>query len=151
MTQQVYIHQKDFNNIFTIQIALKIELEQVKDISHWPFCEFCPRIEFKRLWNFKLMAKLSETFMWCWKGPWEYKRIFRLYLHRYFRIRPRMSSNFSFAIFPKVYLTFQHNITPFSQSIDRRRPPGEAQGNFYKPGGTYSSLEKMKKEKASQK
>ena len=40
-----------------------------------------------------------------------------------------MSSNFSFAIFPKLYLTFQHNITPFSQSIDRRRPPGEAQGN----------------------
>ena len=37
----------------------------------------------------------------------------RLYLNRYFRIWPRMPSNFILKIFPKVYHTFGHTRTFF--------------------------------------
>ena len=79
-----------------------------------------------------MTVKVSETFMFCLTSSLEYIKTIRLYLNRYFRIRPGMSSNFIFKIFPKVYHTFGHTRTSIYRPTDKWRPLEEPQGFFNK-------------------
>ena len=62
-------------------------------------------------------------------GPSEYIKIIKLYLKRYFLIRPRRPSDFIFTIFSKVYHTFGHTRTSFAGLTDNPRLSGEPEGN----------------------
>ena len=62
------------------------------------------------------------------RGLSEYIKIIKLYLKRYFRIRPRKPSNFIFTIFSKVYHTFGHTRTYFVAINNKPRPPGAGMG-----------------------
>ena len=46
-------------------------LEPRKKLTpHWPFGEFCPKIEIKSLQKFQMTIKIPETFMECLTRPW---------------------------------------------------------------------------------
>ena len=50
------------------RLPFKFFWSEKKVISLWPFCEFCPKIEFQRFWKFKITQKIPETCMLCWIG-----------------------------------------------------------------------------------
>ena len=114
--------------LFFKRFPVSLDWTEKKIFSHWPFCEFRPKIEFKQLKKFEMTVKVSETFMLCWTSSLEYIKTIRLNLNRYFRIQPPIPSNFMFKIFPKVYHTFGHTRTSNYRPTDKRRPPGEPQG-----------------------
>ena len=91
---------------------------------------FAQKIEFKGSKNFKMTVKIPETFIKCWTGSWDYIKTIRLYSNRYTRILQRMPSNIVLKIFPNIYHTFGHTRATFIPFTEKRRPPGQPQGNF---------------------
>ena len=118
-----------FTTFIFQRFPVSLDWTEKKIFSHWPFCEFRPKIEFKQLKKFEMTVKVSETFMLCWTSSLEYIKTIRLNLNRYFQIQPPIPSNFIFKIFPKVYHTFGHTKTSFSRPTDKRRPVIKSQRN----------------------
>ena len=51
--------------LFFKRFPVSLDWTEKKIFSHWPFCEFRPKIEFKQLKKFEMTVKVSETFMLC--------------------------------------------------------------------------------------
>ena len=57
--------KKTFTTYVLYRFSSKFCQTEKKFIFHWPFCEFRPKIEFKRLNKFRMTVKIPETF---WLG-----------------------------------------------------------------------------------
>ena len=81
----------------------------------------------------KMTVKFSENFMLFWRGPWEYVKIIKFYINRYFRVRPWTPPNFIVKMFPNVWFVWAHDDIFCSTNRDHQEKPEEV---LKKPGVT---------------